>query len=263
MAQNIDELVVFDGQLRVSGSGKIPTVLQIPGSDPPGFKHCAYIEGATQFGNVNDFTIATRQKGTVMIGGNTKVKSLNALAVKGNIHQTGALFTSTGDAIFTIGTQGLTLSKRFGLADERGKTFDIKHPSKDGYRLRYACIEGPEVGIYYRGRLKNQSKIKLPYYWKDLIHVNSITVQLQPIGAHQDLIVKRWDDEFVYLQAQGGLPINCFYHVYAERKDINPLHVEYEGDSWTDYPDPNYVSGAKNPRYDDPQYAGPQNTVTI
>jgi len=261
MAQNVDELVVFDGQLRVSGEGKIPTVLALPGK--PGLKHCAYIQGATQFGNVNDFTVASPQKGTVMIGGNTKVKALNALAVKGNIHQTGALFTSTGDAIFAIGTQGLTLSARFGLADDRGKTFDIKHPSKDGYRLRYACIEGPEVGIYYRGRLKNQNKIKLPYYWKDLIHVNSITVQLQPIGAHQDLIVKRWDDEFVYLQAQGGLPINCFYHVYAERKDINPLHVEYEGDSWKDYPDPNYVSGAKNPRFDDPQYAGPQNTVTI
>ena len=262
MAQNVDELVVFDGQLRVSGEGKIPTVLALPGQ--PGHKHCAYIEGATQFGKVTDFTVASPQKGTVMIGGDTsKVKATNALAVKGNIHQTGALFTSTGDAIFAIGTQGLTLSARFGLADDRGKTFDIKHPSKDGYRLRYACIEGPEVGIYYRGRLKNQNKIKLPYYWKDLIHVNSISVQLQPIGAHQDLIVKRWDDEFVYLQAQGGLPINCFYHVYAERKDINPLHVEYEGDSWKDYPDPNYVSGAKNPRFDDPQYAGPQNTVTI
>ena len=31
-----------------------------------------------------------------------------------------------------------------------------------------------------------------------------------------------------------------FYHVYGERKDINPLIVEYEGNSWEDYPDPNY-----------------------
>ncbi len=28
--------------------------------------------------------------------------------------------------------------------------------------------------------------------------------------------------------------------VYAERKDINPLIVEYQGDKWQDYPDPNY-----------------------
>ena len=38
--------------------------------------------------------------------------------------------------------------------------------------------------------------IKLPDYWKDLVDVESISVQLQPIGAHQDVIVKRWDDEF-------------------------------------------------------------------
>ena len=31
-----------------------------------------------------------------------------------------------------------------------------------------------------------------------------------------------------------------FLHVYGERKDVNPLVVEYEGDSWQDYPDPNY-----------------------
>ena len=34
--------------------------------------------------------------------------------------------------------------------------------------------------------------------------------------------------------------IDCFYHVYGERKDINPLIVEYEGNSWEDYPDPNF-----------------------
>ena len=62
-----------------------------------------------------------------------------------------------------------------------------------------------------------------------MVSVDSITVQLQPIGAHQDIIVKRWDDEYIYLQAQGGLPINCFYHVYAERSDIDKLEVEYEG----------------------------------
>ena len=105
-------------------------------------------------------------------------------------------------------------------------------------------------------------------YWKDLVNVDSISVQIQPIGAHQDIIVKRWDDEFVYLQAQGGLPINAFYHVYGERKDINPLIVEYEGDSWKDYPDPNFnPETAPDPedpnRFNDSQYRGLPNTVTI
>ena len=135
----------------------------------------------------------------------------------------------------------------------------------EGYRLRYACIEGPEVGVYCRGRVKNDTEIVLPEYWRNLVHVDSISVQLQPIGAHQDIIVKRWDEEKIYLQAKAGFPINCFYHVYAERKDINPLIVEYKGDSWEDYPDPNF-----NPEkvdedektYTDPRFAGPQNTFT-
>ena len=101
-----------------------------------------------------------------------------------------------------------------------------------------------------------------------MVHTNSISVQLQPIGAHQDIIVKRWDEEFIYLQANGGLPIDCFYHVYAERKDINPLHVEYEGETWRDYPDPNFnPDTALDPedpnRFNDPQYRGLPNTVTI
>ena len=142
--------------------------------------------------------------------------------------------------MFAAGTSGQTMSSRFSQADGRPKPFDIKHPSKEGWRLRYACIEGPEVGVYYRGRLRNQTQIALPYYWKDLVNTQSISVQIQPIRAHQDIIVKRWDEEFIYLQANGGLPIDCFYHVYAERKDINPLHVEYEGETWEAYPDPNF-----------------------
>ena len=130
----------------------------------------------------------------------------------------------------------------------------MEHPSLGkGHRLRYACIEGPEVGVYYRGRLRNKKEITLPNYWKDLVHVESISVQLQPIGAHQDIIVKRWDAEKIYLQSN-GLPIDCFYHVYAERKDVNALITEYEGASWQDYPDSKY--------YDDPQFKGVVNTKT-
>ena len=94
--------------------------------------------------------------------------------------------------------------------------------------------------------------IELPTYWKDLVHTDSISVQLQPIGAHQDIMIKRWDDSYIYLQAQGGMPVDCFFHVYAERKDVNKLVVEYKGDGWEDYPDP---------EYNDPKYGG-QNTVT-
>ena len=160
----------------------------------------------------------------------------------------------------------MLLSARFSLADALGKAFDMPHPTKGkGHRLSHACIEGPEIGVYYRGRVRNEKVIMLPPYWKGLVYEDSISVQLQPIGAHQDVIVKRWDDEKIYLQSKGGMPIDCFYHVYAERKDVNPLHVEYEGETCFDYPDPNHLN--KNP-YDperdllDPQYRGPRNTIT-
>ena len=170
------------------------------------------------------------------------------IKIKGNVYVDGDLYTTGSVDCISVGR----LEARHSVADALPKKFDIKHPSKDGMRLAHACIEGPEVGVYHRGVLKNEKVIFLPEYWKDLVHESSITVQLQPIGAHQDIIVKRWDSEKVYLQSQGGMPIHCFYHIFAERKDINPLVVEYEGETWEDYPDPNA---------DNPNYAG-QNTIT-
>ena len=164
-----------------------------------------------------------------------------------------------------------SVAARFGVADGRPKPFDIKHPTKgEGHRLRYACIEGPEVGVYYRGRLKGKNIIELPYYWKNLVHENSITVQLQPIGKSQNLVIESFNSEYVVIEIGANqdfltneILIDCFYHIYAERKDINPLITEYEGDSWQDYPDPNYKYDAVNPRYDDPKFSGPPNTITI
>ena len=193
---------------------------------------------------------------TLMVATSDKQTGERALHVKGNATIDGDddyVLKVGGNAFFDYGDIG-DLQARFDTADGRPKPFDMEHPSLGkGHRLRYACIEGPEVGVYYRGRLRNKKEITLPNYWKDLVHVESISVQLQPIGAHQDIIVKRWDAEKIYLQSN-GLPIDCFYHVYAERKDVNALITEYEGGSWQDYPDSKY--------YDDPQYKGVVNTKT-
>jgi hypothetical protein len=253
--------------------------------------HSVYIQGPSQFGKPDAYgafppaVVNMGQNGvhtpltsniqhTLWVKGNTRLEgdgqSSHGLSVSGG---------SSVDTVYISGDMYVTgkvdcgnkgrLASRFAAADASPKPFDLVHPTKGkGHRLRYACIEGPEVGVYFRGRLRNQTQIGLPYYWKDLVNTNSISVQIQPIRAHQDIIVKRWDDEFIYLQANGGLPIDCFYHVYAERKDINPLHVEYEGETWRDYPDPNFnPDTAPNPedpnRFNDPQYRGLPNTVTI
>ena len=233
MAFVFDEVQVNDGQFFVAENGKNPKAL---GEGDKKVKHSAYIEGPLQVGNDGDFSSA---EGTVMIGADGNAGASKALSVKGDIDQDGNIVT-TG----TINTKGSRIN--VGFVNGTGasvavKAFDIEHPSKSGYRLRHICLEGPESAIYYRGRLRNEKVIRLPFYWKDLVNIDTISVQLQPIGVHQDIIVKRWDDEYVYLQAQGALPINCFFHVYAERKDVEKLIPEYEGTSVDDYPGDNSV----------------------
>ena len=126
----------------------------------------------------------------------------------------------------------------------------IRDRSKKGHRLRHICLEGPEGGVYIRGKVKNDKVILLPDYWKDLVDINSITVQLQPIGAHQDIIVKRWDAEKVELQSKPGIPIHCFYHIFAERIDGEQLVVEYKGETPDEYPGDNSQYSIAGYHYD-------------
>lgn len=108
------------------------------------------------------------------------------------------------------------------------KNFQIPHPLKKGKDLVHSCLEGPENGVYFRGRLRNKNVIDLPDYWTGLVHEDTITVQLQPIGSHQDIIIKRIGDNQIHLQSKGGMPIDCFYHIYGERKDVEKLKIEVD-----------------------------------
>tara|TARA_B100000902_G_scaffold337113_1_gene337798 strand:+ start:23 stop:793 length:771 start_codon:yes stop_codon:yes gene_type:complete len=224
----------------------------------------AALEGPVVIGAQNDFG---KNTATLMVGETTNEdpdceSPRKKLGISGTIptviHAKGGFFLD-GD-LFVTGSVDCEstgrLEERHEVADDSPKLFDMKHPSPEmeGHRLAHACIEGPEVGVYYRGRLRNEKEIILPDYWKDLVHMNSISVQLQPIGAHQDIIVKRWDIEKIYLQSKSGIPIDCFYHVYAERKDVNALVVEYEGETYEDRPDR---------EGNDPKYADNVNTRTL
>ena len=182
-------------------------------------------------------SLAIKADGNLTVAGDGK--TANALLISGG---------SSVDTIHVIGDMHVTgsvdcgnkgrLAARFGVADSIPKPFDLLHPTKgEGHRLRYACIEGPEAGVYYRGRLKESNVIELPYYWKDLVHADSITVQLQPIGSNQNLVIQEFNNEFIVIAEDSTntdlitdlSTIDCFYHVYGERKDVDKLEVEYEG----------------------------------
>lgn len=117
------------------------------------------------------------------------------------------------------------------------KFFDIKHPKKEGYRLRYSCIEGPENAVFYRGKLSESNTIELPDHWDGLIDPETITVNLTPHKIFQELYVKsiEWGRRIVIANNSSG-PIDCSYVVCAERIDGPKLIVEYEGTTGNDYP---------------------------
>ena len=217
--------------------------------------------------------LAIKADGNLTVAGDGK--TANALRISGGssvdtIHVTGDMFVT---GAVDCGNKG-KLASRFAAADASPKPFDLVHPTKgEGHRLRYACIEGPEVAVYCRGRLKESNVINLPDYWKDLVHEDSITVQLQPIGTNQNLVIQEFNNEFIVIAEDSTntdlitdlSTIDCFYHVYGERKDINPLIVEYKGDSWEDYPDPNFNPNkvdSDNKNTKDPRFDGPPNTFT-
>lgn len=105
------------------------------------------------------------------------------------------------------------------------KSFVINHPSKPNLKLRYGSLEGPENGVYVRG-ITTSDVIELPDYWMLLIDENTITVNLTGINSKAPS-VKHVKDNKVYLNKPLFGDINCYYMVFAERKDVDKLVVEF------------------------------------
>ena len=163
-----------------------------------------------------------------------------SLAVVGSAAFMGPVNTNSNVIVgLHLAAQGEVISNCGAHVLSVKKNFDIPHPSRKGWRLRHTCPEAPTNDVYFRGKLKNKDVIELPTYWKNFVHRDSITVSLTPIGAHQDIIVKRIDKNKIYLDSRSVIPIHCFYHVFAERKDGDSLIPEYPGETPADYPGDN------------------------
>ena len=225
----------YDAALNVASNG----ATQQPFDTQPTYQSSLAIkaDGNVVIDGDNKTIQALLVNGDVTIVGNTKQT--------GNTVQTGTIKASgTITANTFVGSVGTASGKSSGA-----KAFDIPHPSKQGHRLRHICLEGPETAVYHRGRLKESNVINLPNYWKDLVHEDSITVQLQPIGSNQNLVIQEFSNEFIVVAEDSTntdlitdlSTIDCFYHVYGERKDVERLIVEYQGTSTDDYPGDNSI----------------------
>jgi hypothetical protein len=148
-----------------------------------------------------------------------------------------------GDISTTTGINPQTITEINLAKALPAKPFDIPHPSKEGHRLRHIAVEGPEIGVYYRGKLRSKNVIELPDYWRDLVHEDSITVQLTPYGHYQQLYIKKVENNKIFIQNGDDLDeISCDFVVHAERKDMDKLIVEYAGNSIKDYPGQDWLN---------------------
>ena len=118
------------------------------------------------------------------------------------------------------------------------KTFVIEHPIKSNHYLVHACLEGPEAGVYYRGKSFITDKyitIKLPEYVDAFSH--NFTVHITPERVVSDT------EESVEFTNLFTTPIvnnkfriyassSCMVHwvVFGSRKSVT-LQVEAPYDS--------------------------------
>ena len=249
------------GQLHVANYPAKPEIL---GRGPATIRGASYFQGPFVVGNEKTFPNIWA---TVMIGpvANTDllappiipgtlctgVHNPYSLAVQGS-----AAFMATVDTAegINVGTnliaQGEVISRCGKHVLSAKKNFDIPHPSREGWRLRHTCPEGPSNDVYIRGKIKDKECIHLPEYWKNFVDFDTITVNLTPIGTYQNIIVKEITEDKVILQSNESSLINCYYHIFAERIDGEKLIPEYPGETPESYPGNNDEYSISGYHYD-------------
>ena len=105
-----------------------------------------------------------------------------------------------------------------------GKTFIIDHPLNSNRHLVHACLEGPEVGVYYRGKgtidpNAVSTTITLPNYAP--VFATDFTVQITPIyRPGQPINTYAATDMVNGVFEVYGPPGSFYWHVNASRDSI-------------------------------------------
>ena len=198
------------GKLTITNTSAATSLIEVNGAGGGNFTVSAY-------GGISTNAGLQSIGSTSYFGGYGGASNL-VLNVTGASGQTGDLQRWTNFA-------GTILAKVDSLGNftATSKSFDIEHPTKETMRLRYGSLEGPENGVYIRGTVES-NVIELPEYWTELVHKDSITASLTPVGSAQNIYVEKIENNKIYI---GGDLQKAFFTVYGERKDIDKLTVEY------------------------------------
>lgn len=115
------------------------------------------------------------------------------------------------------------------------KTFVIDHPNDQNKYLVHACLEGPEAGVYYRGKsqiLNNHSvEVSLPQYVEKL--ANDFSIHITPISSPDILYTSEVENSKFTVYSQNNKNTKFYWVVYGKRNDIqvepNKIHTYVKG----------------------------------
>ena len=117
-----------------------------------------------------------------------------------------------------------TTGEIFTASGATTKTFVIQHPTDDNKHLVHACLEGPEAGVYYRGKdtlpKDGWCEVKLPSYARHV--ATDFTVMLTPVGSNINcgvLTATEVDNGKFIVYGTGGVKFNWL--VMGERESID------------------------------------------
>jgi hypothetical protein len=201
------------------------------------------------FNTNNIKTTGLTVNGVTVLSGNSSASILTVTGQTGTFMEvvddptSNLLWGISGDtgAVFNVNTNSIEAFVNFnytgntttsgntiieGSLSATTKSFDIAHPSKEGYRITYGCLEGPEHAVYHRGRTVSDI-IELPEYWSGLVDVDTTTVQLTPNGVYTPHWVEKIDNNQIYIKSESG-KIDCFFLVHGERRDVPKILVVYK-----------------------------------
>jgi len=188
--------------------------------------------GGTQRIYIDNFTSTIDITGSLNVGSGTDINLVgggNLETNGGNVNTTGGSINIGGGAVNgTIPGSAVNVD----IVTATIKNFVIDHPTpeKEGYKLRHSSLEGPESGVYFRGK-STSNIIDLPDYWVDLVEEESITVNLTSFGSPCQHYIEDIRDNQVIIGCACGTP-NYHFTVYGERKDVEKLVVEYKEEKY-------------------------------
>jgi hypothetical protein len=153
------------------------------------------------------------------------------------VNATGAILDSGSTGAFYVkpirdaaGARSLRYDPTSGEITHVAKTFVIQHPTQDDKYLVHACLEGPEVGVYYRGKgeIVNNKEvtIQLPDYVKRL--ANDFTIQITPIYSGEKIEQLYTSEVFNNSFTVYGENAKFYWLVHGKRSniEIEPLKSE-------------------------------------